>query len=232
MDEDLEIPLAGGWATEGVVRVGQTVRRPRGANADFVEQLLGHLERVGFNAAPRHLGVDEQGRDILEYFDGQVSTDCAGITWSDEQLSGAMALLRRFHDATAGSDLAAGEEVVCHGDFGPWNLIWVGDGPVSIIDFDNAAPSRRLDDVGYAVWKHLNLGLLPLGASKRGGSASQPPRTGSRRALTWLPRSTVHSSRWRTPIRASCSSVRNAPGSSPTQPLSTADFRARLRKTV
>ena len=46
MDEDLEIPLAGGWATEGVVRVGQTVRRSRGANADFVEQLLGHLERV------------------------------------------------------------------------------------------------------------------------------------------------------------------------------------------
>ena len=154
MDEDLEIPLAGGWATEGVVRVGQTVRRPRGANADFVEQLLGHLERVGFNAAPRHLGVDEQGRDILEYIDGQVPTDCAGITWSDKQLSGAMALLRRFHDATAGSDLAAGEEVVCHGDFGPWNLIWVGDGPVSIIDFDNATPGRRLDDVSHAVWKH------------------------------------------------------------------------------
>ena len=161
-DDSAEVPLHGGWVTDGAVRVGRTVRRPRGANADFVERLLGHLESVGFEEAPRYLGVDEQGRDILDYVDGRAPTDCADITWSDEQLVAAIGLLRRFHDATAGTQLAAPEEVVCHGDFGPWNLIWVDDRPISIIDFDNAEPGQRLDDLGYAVWKHLNLGLLPL----------------------------------------------------------------------
>jgi hypothetical protein len=31
-----------------------------------------------------------------------------------------------------------------------------------MIDFDNAAPGVRLDGLGYAIWKHLNLGLLEL----------------------------------------------------------------------
>jgi Ser/Thr protein kinase RdoA (MazF antagonist) len=162
MDESLEVPLTGGWMTEGVVRIGQTVRRPRGTNAELVQRLLGDLERTGFDASPRYLGVDEQGRDILDYVDGWVPSDCGGIAWPDAQLTAAMTLLRRFHDATAGSELTAGQEVVCHGDFSPWNLVWVDDRPVSIIDFDNASPGPRLDDLGYAVWKHLNLGLLPL----------------------------------------------------------------------
>jgi aminoglycoside phosphotransferase (APT) family kinase protein len=160
--DETELPLPGGWATEGVVRIGRTVRRPRGPNADFVERLLRHLQQISFGAAPRHLGVDEKGRDILEYVEGHVPTECGGIRWTDTQLASCMALLRRFHDATAGTELAGAGEVVCHGDFGPWNLVWIDDRSATIIDFDNAAPGQRLDDIGYALWKHLNLGLLPL----------------------------------------------------------------------
>ena len=167
MDDEIERPLPGGRVTEGVVRIGDTVRRPWGPRAGFVERLLSHLDRIGFGAAPRHLGVDEHGRDILEYVEGHVPMECGGITWTDTQLTSCMTLLRRFHDATAGTELAGVAEVVCHGDFGPWNLVWIDDRPVSIIDFDNASPGWRLDDVGYAVWKHLNLGLLPLDAHEQ-----------------------------------------------------------------
>ena len=65
------------------------------------------------------LGIDEQGREILTFIEGHVPPDLA--TWSDEQLVRAAELIRRFHDATAGSALAGGEEVVCHNDLSPCN---------------------------------------------------------------------------------------------------------------
>jgi hypothetical protein len=56
---------------EGVVRVGDTVRRPRDTASHLMREVLLHLERVGFDAAPRWLGVDEQGRDILTLYQPQ-----------------------------------------------------------------------------------------------------------------------------------------------------------------
>jgi aminoglycoside phosphotransferase (APT) family kinase protein len=157
-----EVPLGGGWVTAGVVRVGETVRRPAGPNSQLVAALLLHLEAVGFDGAPRFLGYDERGREILQFIEGDVPSDCRSSVWSDEQLAQAARLLRRFHDATEASVLAGDEEVVCHNDFGPWNLVWREGAPVAIVDYDTAAPGRRLDDLGYAAWKFLNLGLLEL----------------------------------------------------------------------
>jgi hypothetical protein len=148
--------------TDGVVRVGDSVRRPAGTNSKLVSELLLLLERLGFNEAPRFLGYDDQGRETLTFIEGDVPSDCRASVWTDAQLAASVTLLRRFHDHTAGSDLAGGSEVICHNDYGPWNLVWRDEAPVAIIDFDNAAPGRRLNDLGYAAWKHLNLGLLGL----------------------------------------------------------------------
>ena len=65
-----EIPLLGGNVTEAVVRVGDTVRRPVGEWTPAVHALLHHLEDVGFSAAPRVLGIDAQGREVLTYCEG------------------------------------------------------------------------------------------------------------------------------------------------------------------
>jgi hypothetical protein len=162
MEGEAETPLPAGWVTSGVVRVGETVRRPPGPNAPFVHRLLNWLEAAEFEGAPRSLGVDEEGREVLTFIEGEVPSDCRSIVWGDEQLHAVATLLRRFHEATAQTDLAAGAEVVCHNDFGPWNLAWRDRLPVGIIDFDNAAAGARYDDLGYAIWKHLNLGLNQL----------------------------------------------------------------------
>jgi aminoglycoside phosphotransferase (APT) family kinase protein len=148
-----EIPLGGGWSTRGVVRVGDTVRRPPEHASQLMRHVLVHLEEVGFDAAPRWRGLDEKGRDVLTFLEGETFSDTRQLRWSDGQLAAAGALLRRYHDAVAGTDLAGASEVVCHGDFGPWNLIWVDGDPRFVIDFDNAHPGPRLEDVGYAVWK-------------------------------------------------------------------------------
>ncbi len=160
MDAGEEVLLTGGRITQGVVRVGSTVRRPTGPHTPFVHSLLRHLEEVGFDGAPRVLGIDERGRELLTFIEGHVPPDLA--TWSDGQLLEAAELIRRFHDATAETDLAAGEEVVCHNDLSPCNTVFVEGVPSAFIDFDEAAPGTRARDLGYALWLFLDLG--PEGA--------------------------------------------------------------------
>lgn len=48
---NFEVPLSGGDVSEGVVRVGDTVRRPLGAHSPAVHGLLRHLEAVAFDGA-------------------------------------------------------------------------------------------------------------------------------------------------------------------------------------
>lgn len=152
-----ETSLRGGRVTQGVVRVGDTVRRPPKASSPFVRDLLSHLEARSFDRAPRFLGVDEQGREMHSYLEGEVPSEL-DAEFSDEVLVGAARLIRRYHDATAGSLLAGGHEVVCHRDLSPCNFVFRHDRPVALIDFDAAAPGRRLEDLGYAIFLWLNLG--------------------------------------------------------------------------
>src|SRR5690349_11720666 len=111
-----------GWWTEWqlprgrgagqVVRVGDTVRRPTGPWSRTVHAFLDHLGRVGFGGAPRVLGIDEQGREILTYLDGDVFHDPnwepgGPNLWPHElrsldTLAASGALLRELHEASAG----------------------------------------------------------------------------------------------------------------------------------
>lgn len=165
-----EHPLHGGTANRGlVVRVGDTVRRPRRATSDATHALLGHLESVGFDGAPRLLGVDEQGREVLSYVAGDA------VTWpyprwalTEEALASVAALLRRYHDAVSGFDPSpyrwpasppapfAGE-LVSHNDPNLDNVVFQDQRAVALIDFDLASPGSRLWDVAAAVrlWSPL-----------------------------------------------------------------------------
>jgi Ser/Thr protein kinase RdoA (MazF antagonist) len=161
-----EIPLTGGRVTEGVVRVGETVRRPRKANAELVRALLLQLDSAGFEAAPRYLGRDDQGREILSFLEGDVPSNLDPAL-SDEALTAAAHLIRRFHDATAGSEISGDEEVVCHNDLSPCNFVFQAGLPTGLIDFDAAAPGDRLHDLGYALFLWLNLGYDGVGLNEQ-----------------------------------------------------------------
>lgn len=156
--EGEELPLAGGRQTPGVVRVGNTVRRPTGPHSPFVHDLLRQLEAVGFQEAPRLLGVDGRRREILTFVEGEVPQGQGSRPPSDARLANTAGLIRRFHDATASSALAADAEIVAHNDLGPHNTIFVGDEPVAFIDWDDAAPGTRLFDLANAVWGFADVG--------------------------------------------------------------------------
>jgi hypothetical protein len=113
-----EISLAGGRTTSGVVRVGDTVRRPLTSNSLFVHQLLTHLESKGFANAPRFLGIDSANREIL-FVPGNLGE------LSGAQILSAARLLRVLHEATTDCELKGSCEVVCHGDASPCNCVFV-----------------------------------------------------------------------------------------------------------
>ncbi|MBA4864335.1 aminoglycoside phosphotransferase family protein [Streptomyces sp. PSKA54] len=144
------VPLRGGRITPGVVRIGDTVRRPASAASPFVAAVLGLLERRGFTGAPRYLGRDQTGRDMFSYVPGWVPDKLR--PWTDAQVAAAGALARAMHEATRGSGLVGRHQVVCHHDLGPNNAVFQDGMPVAFIDFDMAAPGSPLEDVGYMAW--------------------------------------------------------------------------------
>ncbi len=139
-----------------VVRIGDTVRRPTGPWSPAVHALLRHFDAVGFDGAPRFLGIDEQGREILSYVAGEPGH--APAPASDEVVEELARLIRRMHDAQAGFEPASGRRfpgegpVVCFNDFFWPNVIFRGGLPVALIDWDLAAPGEPADDVAAAAY--------------------------------------------------------------------------------
>lgn len=163
-----EVGLKGGLSTAGVVRVGDTVRRPVIEKSAFVHGVLRHLELRGFDRVPRFLGIDEKGRAMLTYISGTVPHQLGGF--QKEQWLGAARLLRLFHDATADCEWKGECEVVCHGDPAPGNYVLRDGMPFALIDFDSAHPGKREEDVGYAAWMWLHIGNRKIAPEEQGSN--------------------------------------------------------------
>jgi len=152
-----------------VVRVGDTVRRAAGPWTPAVHALLRHLEAHGFDAAPRALGRDQAGREILSYLPGNTAPASLQGIDSDDVLSAIARLTRRYHDAVANFIAPADAawqftvgaprvgDVICHNDIGPWNIVFDGTCLRALIDWDFAAPAPREWDIAYALWRCVPL---------------------------------------------------------------------------
>jgi hypothetical protein len=155
--------LAGGRTSPGVVRIGSTVHRPVRRSTTSVHAVLRHLERAGFTGAPRVLGFDDAGREVLSYLEGETAGEAPWPAWvsSDEALPQVGSWLRRLHDATA--DFVPPEDavwfsgrswrpglVIGHHDAAPYNAVWRQGRLVGFVDWDLAGPSSREFDLAYS----------------------------------------------------------------------------------
>ena len=170
MDEQA---LAGGRIS-GTVRRGTTVRRPVRPWTATVEAVLRHLQEVGFEGAPRPLGRDDQGRQVLSYLEGETVGDT--VPWppwvrSDDALADVGSWLRRLHDVTASfvpppdATWFAGQSwhpglVVGHHDAAPYNAVWGKAGLAGFVDWDTAGPSPRELDLAFSALTWVP--LLPV----------------------------------------------------------------------
>lgn len=127
---------------------------------------LRHLEHVGFTFAPRFLGIDGRGREVLSYVEGEMTGRPLRPWAGDEEVLAAVARIqRRLHDCSEGFALPPGmswqepttlagvlppydeADVIGHNDVTPENVIFRAGRPVAFIDFDLAGPTTRLLDV-------------------------------------------------------------------------------------
>jgi hypothetical protein len=126
-----EIPLEGGNASGGVVRIGDTVRRPAGPWTPAVHALLGHLHAAGFPGAPQPLGLDEHGREVLTFIPGTIpwpdNFRLLGPTAASAVSRGSSATSTTRSPASAHRPSPATTSSPARATAGRgWRIIWVG----------------------------------------------------------------------------------------------------------
>ena len=152
-----------GGNVSNVYRLGETIRRELKEESNKIHKLLKHLENKGFSYAPKFLGTDEKGREILSFIEGEAGNyPLKEYMWSNDVLKELAEMLRLYHDSVI--DFSIEEswqsidntpqpfEVICHNDFAIYNIIFNHKRPVGIIDFDVAGPGPRLWDIAYTIY--------------------------------------------------------------------------------
>jgi hypothetical protein len=131
------------------------------------------------------LGVDDQGREIMSYISGETWGDhidpdepktalvtirsWPAATRSESALAEIGRLYADLHRAARGFRPAApiwreyelpmrDDEIVSHGDAGPWNIVYRDGLPVALIDWDNAQPNLPINDLASIAWHFVPLG--------------------------------------------------------------------------
>jgi hypothetical protein len=143
-------------------------------NSPLVHALLRHLEDVGFAGAPRFLGIDSAGREVLTYVEGEVAGRPRPAWIADEdRLVSVGRLVRAYDDAAATFVVPQGAEpdpgppdppgippappyppeLIGHVDITPENVVFRDGQAVALIDFDLAKWATRADEMYSAmVW--------------------------------------------------------------------------------
>ncbi len=166
-----EVVLAGSRLSR-VVRVGDTVHRPAGPWTPTVHALLRHLRGRGFTSGPEPLGFDEQGREVLSYIPGETVGDSLpwpDWAWDEDLLAAVGQATARYHDAVAdfrpagsipwhaGARSLRPDEIVCHHDIAPYNVVANGGRLRGIIDWDLVGPGTRRSELAFVAWQWVPL---------------------------------------------------------------------------
>ena len=167
----MEVILHGGNMSK-VTSDGQVIYKDIKPLSHTIHRLLKYIEERGFEKAPRFLDVDKNNREVLSFVAGNIHEDYPQSEDLSENINtvrNAARLLREYHDSTLGFELQENDcwfleytgelnkEVICHNDFAPYNVTFINNEPVGIIDFDTACPAPREWDIAYGAYRFVPL---------------------------------------------------------------------------
>lgn len=162
--------LEGGYVG-GAVRVGDTVRRPAGPWTPAVHALLAHLADKGFAGAPRPLGLDEQGREVLTFLEGEtIGNRKPRPAWvhADDTLAQVARWMHDYHRAVAdfvsppgavwrGGGTWSPGLIIAHNDAATYNAAWHEGRLTGFFDWDFAGPATPEWDLALAAFSWVPL---------------------------------------------------------------------------
>lgn len=160
-----------GGNVSGAVRAGDTVRRAAGPWTPAVHALLGHLADKGFTGAPRPLGFDEQGREVLTYLEGETTgrrRPRPAWVHAEDTLDQVARWMRAFHQAVAdfvpppgavwrGGGIWSPGLIIAHNDAASYNAAWHQGKLTGFFDWDFAGPATPAWDLALAAFSWVPL---------------------------------------------------------------------------
>jgi hypothetical protein len=148
----------------GAVRVGDTVRRSVGSWTPAVHALLAHLAGRGFTGAPRPLGFDEQGREVLTFLEGETvgrRRPRRARVYAEDTLDQVARWMRAYHQAVVdftpppgavwrgGGSWSPGL-IIAHNEAATYNAAWHHGKLTGFFDWDFAGPATPEWDLALA----------------------------------------------------------------------------------
>ncbi|OOF09173.1 MULTISPECIES: phosphotransferase [unclassified Salinivibrio] len=156
--------LSGGRES-AIYRDGEIIYRPLQLWSPTIHKLLTHLQSSGLTESPRFLGIEGKQEKLSFVVGDTYNYPLVGAIATSEALRSAAKLLRKIHDSTASFvsnndivnlpwmlDPREPFEVICHGDFTPYNVALSGNSVVGVFDFDTAHPASRVWDLAYSIY--------------------------------------------------------------------------------
>ncbi|MEZ8826448.1 phosphotransferase [Vibrio amylolyticus] len=154
-----------GGRVEAIYRHGDHVVRPRNDWTPSVHQLLKHYQEEGVVETPNVLGISSES-ETLSFVEGDTyNYPLTGAIASQTAIMSAGVILRKLHDVSTSFvknhnldnmiwmlPKVDPVQVVCHGDFTPYNVALNGDKVIGVFDFDTAHPGSRLWDVAFSIY--------------------------------------------------------------------------------
>jgi thiamine kinase-like enzyme len=146
-------------------KIDNKVVRPANKWTKTVHEFLNFINEKGADFVPIPYGV-KNGMEIVSFLEGQVYHEPLPEIFGEESMIiSAAELLAKFHGYSAQYLPSITEkctwmlpskqptEIICHGDFAPYNTVIVNHKASAIIDFDTLHPGSKLWDVAYAVYR-------------------------------------------------------------------------------
>ncbi|HHB1651131.1 aminoglycoside phosphotransferase family protein [Bacillus sp. TE8-1] len=147
-------------------KIEETVVRPSNKWTKDVHDFLMFVHDEGADFVPKPYGINEKGEEVLSFLPGNVfHYPLPEEILSDSIIVSTSKLLLQFHKYSERYVLRLTNdeqwmlpasypiEVMCHGDFAPYNVTIVNNEATGIIDFDTLHPGSKMWDIAYAIYR-------------------------------------------------------------------------------